>query len=211
MVRRFLRDGWRVSACARSSPEPSISAGAGCSENRIFFSNCDVADPEAVEGFVSAAVKKFGAPDLLINNAAIINRCAPLWEQSDEEISQILDVNVRGMISVIRCFLPVMAGRGSGIIVNFSSGWGRSTSPEVAPYCATKYAVEGLSAALAQELPAGMAAVALNPGIIDTAMLRECLGAGAGAYEDAETWAGRAVPFLAALDVCCNGKALTVD
>ena len=75
------------------------------------------------------------------------------------------------------------------MIVNFSSGWGRSTSAEVAPYCATKWAIEGLSQALAQELPKGMACVALNPGIIDTEMLRSCFGESAASYPDAAEWA----------------------
>src|SRR5262249_21389378 len=75
-----------------------------------------------------------------------------------------------------------MIRRGAGVIVNFSSGWGRSTAAEVAPYCASKWAIEGLTRALAQELPAGVAAVPLNPGIIDTDMLRSCVGGDAGGY-----------------------------
>ena len=70
----------------------------------------------------------------------------------------------------------------SGVIVNFSSGWGRSTDAEVAPYCATKWAIEGLTQAFAQELPSGMAAVALNPGIINTDMLQSCFGGSASGY-----------------------------
>jgi NAD(P)-dependent dehydrogenase (short-subunit alcohol dehydrogenase family) len=102
-----------------------------------------------------------------------------------------------------------MLARGSGVIVNFSSGWGRSTSPEVAPYCATKYAVEGLTLALAQELPAGMCAVPLNPGIINTDMLQSCFGADAGSYPTPEKWAQKAVPFLLNLGPKDNGKSLT--
>ncbi|MBV9125505.1 MAG: SDR family NAD(P)-dependent oxidoreductase, partial [Planctomycetes bacterium] len=97
-----------------------------------------------------------------------------------------------------------------GVIVNFSSGWGRSTSAEVAPYCATKWAIEGLTKALAEELPPGMAAVPLNPGIIDTAMLRECFGADAAHYPRAEDWSRQAVPFLLRLGPGDNGKSLTV-
>jgi NAD(P)-dependent dehydrogenase (short-subunit alcohol dehydrogenase family) len=101
-----------------------------------------------------------------------------------------------------------MVERNHGVIVNFSSGWGRSTSPEVAPYCATKWAIEGLSQALAQELPEGMAAVAFNPGIIDTDMLRTAWGDGAGSYPKAEEWAGRVVPYLLSLGPAENGRPL---
>jgi NAD(P)-dependent dehydrogenase (short-subunit alcohol dehydrogenase family) len=102
-----------------------------------------------------------------------------------------------------------MVARRRGVIVNFSSGWGRSVSPEVAPYCATKYAIEGLTLALAEELPEGMAAVPLNPGIINTDMLQSCFGAEAGRYPTPERWAKTAVPFLLGLGAKDNGKSLT--
>jgi NAD(P)-dependent dehydrogenase (short-subunit alcohol dehydrogenase family) len=95
------------------------------------------------------------------------------------------------------------------VVVNFSSGWGRSADAEVAPYCATKWAIEGLTQALAQELPSGMAAVALNPGIIDTDMLRSCFGGSARSYPTADEWAQRAVPFLLSLGSAQNGQPLT--
>ena len=98
----------------------------------------------------------------------------------------------------------------TGVIVNFSSTWGRSTSAKVAPYCASKWAVEGLTRALADEMPPGMAAVPLNPGIIDTDMLRCCFGDSASAYPSAPQWAKRAVPFLLQLGPRDNGQALTV-
>ena len=96
------------------------------------------------------------------------------------------------------------------MIVNLSSGWGRSTSPEVALYCASKWAIEGLTRALAQELPAGLAAVPVNPGIIDTDMLRSCFGESSSGYPGAEEWARSAVPFFLGLGPADNGKPLTV-
>ena len=94
-------------------------------------------------------------------------------------------------------------------MINLSSGWGRSTSPEVAPYCATKWAIEGLSQAMAQELPASIAVAAMNPGIINTEMLQSCFSEDAANFEDATQWAKRAGPFLAKLDASVNGKPLT--
>ena len=104
-----------------------------------------------------------------------------------------------------------MIKRGSGVIVNLSSGWGRSTDAEVAPYCATKWAIEGLTQALAQELPPGVAAIALNPGVIDTDMLRSCFGGSASSYPSPQQWAKRAVPFLLKLGPKDNGQPLTVS
>jgi NAD(P)-dependent dehydrogenase (short-subunit alcohol dehydrogenase family) len=138
-----------------------------------------------------------------------VNENAPLWEVPPGEFSSVIDVNIKGVFHVIRAFAPAMIERQSGVIVNFSSGWGRSTSPEVAPYCATKWAIEGLTRALAEELPPGMAAIPLNPGIINTQMLQSCFGAGAASYPSPEEWAKKAVPFLLNLGPDGNGEPLT--
>ena len=204
----FVREGWRVSGCARSAEGLEALRDEMGGDSTLV--PCDVADDSSVEAFARSVIEAEGAPDLLVNNAAIINRNAPLWELTAEEFSDIVDINLKGVVSCIRHFTPAMIERGTGIIINLSSGWGRTTSPEVASYCATKFAVEGLSASMAQELPAGLATAALNPGIIDTDLLRICWSEGAGSYEDADSWARRAVPYLAGLDASCNGRRLTV-
>lgn len=174
-----------------------------------FFSPVDVADDHQAEQFCRDAYEATGAPDLLLNNAAIVNEPAPLWKIAAEEFNQITAININGTANMIRHAVPMMIERGKGIIVNLSSGWGRSTSPEVAPYCASKWAIEGLTQALAQELPRGLAAMALNPGVINTRMLQTCWGEHAGSYENAETWATSAAPFLLSLKPSQNGQALT--
>lgn len=174
------------------------------------FHRVDVASDAAVRRWAERVLAEAGPPDLLINNAAVVNANAVLWKISAEEFQRVLDVNVQGIANVVRHFVPPMVRRKRGVIVNFSSGWGRSTSPEVAPYCASKYAVEGLTQALAQELPAGMAAVPLNPGIIDTDMLRSCFGRDAGKYPPPADWARRAVPFILKLGAEDNGRSLSV-
>jgi NAD(P)-dependent dehydrogenase (short-subunit alcohol dehydrogenase family) len=207
LAAEFICLGWTVAGCGRSEERiASMSKSYGVPH---YFAACDVTDAGAVEAFAMEAIQRTGAPHLLLNNAALINANARLWEVPVEEFHRVIAANVEGPFHVIRAFVPVMIKAGRGVIVNFSSGWGRSTSPEVAPYCASKYAVEGLTASLAQELPRGMAAVALNPGIIDTEMLRSCFGAGAGAYPNPEKWARTAVPFLIKLGAKDNGGALT--
>src|SRR5207248_8374175 len=111
----------------------------------------DVSDDGAVPQWAMAVVGDEGPPDLLLNNAALVNANAPLWQVPADEFSRVIDVNIKGVYYVLRHFLPAMIERQKGVIVNFSSGWGRSTSPEVAAYCATKYAIEGLTQALAEE------------------------------------------------------------
>jgi NAD(P)-dependent dehydrogenase (short-subunit alcohol dehydrogenase family) len=173
------------------------------------FEVVDVRDDAQVREW-AARVLDAGVPDLVVNNAGLINRNACLWEVPADEIDDVIDVNLRGVIHVIRHFLPAMIKRGSGVMVNMSSGWGRSVAAEVAPYCATKWAIEGLTRALAEELPAGLAAVPLNPGVIHTRMLESCFGSHAASYETPAQWAQRAVPMLLDLDRRHNGQALTV-
>jgi NAD(P)-dependent dehydrogenase (short-subunit alcohol dehydrogenase family) len=174
------------------------------------FRRVDVAVETEVRRWAEEAIKLHGPPDLLINNAAVINQNAPLWMIGGPEFSRVIDVNIKGVANVIRHFVPAMIKSGRGVIVNFSSGWGRSVDAEVAPYCATKFAIEGLTRALALELPASLAAVALNPGVIDTAMLQSCFGGSASGYEAPAQWAQRAVPFILKLNRSDNGLSPTV-
>lgn len=207
MAQGFAALGHRVSGCARSADAIDSLGEELNSPHR--FEVVDVSNPGAVDKWAKSVLSDSGPPDLLINSAALINSSAPLWEVSAEEFSTVIDVNLKGVANVIRSFLPSMLEARQGVIVNFSSGWGRSTSPDVAPYCATKWGIEGMTKALAQELPTGLAAVAFNPGIIDTEMLRSCFGGGASHYPNPEEWAQSAVPFLDALGPSANGTSLT--
>lgn len=208
MTAKFIELGHRVVGCGRSTRAIDELRNEFVKPNR--FDAVDVADDAVVAQWAKSVLTECGPPDLLCNNAALINKAARLWEVSAEEFSNVVDVNIKGVANIIRHFVPAMIERGSGVIVNFSSGWGRSTSPEVAPYCATKWAIEGLSRALAEELPKGMAAIPLNPGIINTEMLQTVWGESAGDYGDATRWAESAVPFLLELGPKDNGEPLVV-
>ncbi len=208
LARFFASQGDRVIGCSRSAEKMrSLAAELGAEHD---FSALDVSDDAAVREWAGRVVRQYGAPDLLINNAAVIAANAPLWEVPAADFDRVIDVNIKGVASVLRYFLPPMIARRKGVVANFSSGWGRSTSPEVAAYCASKWAIEGLTQSLAQELPRGMAAVAVNPGIIDTEMLQSCFGAGASQYPDASEWIRAAGPFFAGLTAAHNGRSLTV-
>lgn len=211
LVPRFIADGHTVIGCGRSkSHVAELNEKHACVDSRASFEVVDVCDESAVRAWAAAVHSRFGPVELLINNAAVMNRPARLWEIPAKEFDTLIDVNIKGIANVVRAFVPEMVKQKSGVIVNLSSGWGRSTSPQVAPYCASKFAVEGLTLALAQELPAGMAAVPLNPGVIDTDMLRQCWAEGASSYPKADCWAERAAPFLLNLRASDNGKSLTV-
>ena len=208
LVDELIRLGHRIVGCARSKERmAAMQREYGAPHD---FTAVDVVSLEQVKSWAARILQTHGPPDLLINNAALINRTAPLWQVDPAEFSAVIDVNIKGLAHTIYCFAPAMVARGTGVIVNLSSGWGRSTDAGVAPYCATKWAVEGLTQALAQELPKGMSAVPLNPGIIDTEMLRSCFGESAASYPSAAVWARRAAPFLLKLGPSDNGRPLTV-
>jgi NAD(P)-dependent dehydrogenase (short-subunit alcohol dehydrogenase family) len=208
MTEAFIEGGHTVWGCARSVA--SLAALRERYGAPHHFEQVDVADDAQVRRWAEAALNELGGVDLVINNAALINRNAPLWLIDPAEFSALVHVNIKDTFHVIRHFAPSMVERASGVIVNFSSGWGRTVSAEVAPYCATKWAIEGLSQAMAEEVPEGMAVVTLNPGIIDTQMLRSTFGEGAGSYPNADDWAKRAVPFILQIGPKDNGRPLTV-
>ncbi|WP_377477232.1 MAG: SDR family NAD(P)-dependent oxidoreductase [Microcoleus anatoxicus] len=208
MTEKFIDLGHTVLGCARS-PEAveKLTQKYSTPHN---FTCLDVAVDAQVKNWAAEILADYSPPDLLINNAGVINHLAPLWDVSSEEFSQVIDVNIKGVANVIRHFVPAIIAQKSGIVVNFTSGWGRSTSPEVAPYCASKWAIEGLTKALAQELPLGMAAIPLNPGIIHTDMLEICFGEDAANYTPVKDWVQKAVPFLLKFKPTDNGVSMTV-
>ena len=209
MAREFVAQGHYVAGCSRDKKK-LLSLAKDLGDSSI-FSQVNVADDFSVQEWAVNVIQELGAPDLLINNAAVINKNQFLWDLRAEEFSEVIDVNIKGVANVIRHFVKPMAKAGRGIIVNFSSGWGRSASPEVAPYCATKWAIEGMTQSLALELPEGLAAVPLNPGVINTDMLRSCFGPSAADFPSADEWATIAVPFLLQLSSKNNGQSMTVS
>jgi NAD(P)-dependent dehydrogenase (short-subunit alcohol dehydrogenase family) len=208
MTEGFIELGHTVLGCARS--EAAVEKFKQQFGSPHDFTALDVANEEQVKTWAERLLSDYGSPDLLINNAAMINELAPLWEIPSEDFSRLIDVNIKGVANVIRHFVPAMIEKGSGIIVNLSSGWGRSTSPQVSSYCASKWAIEGMTRSLAQELPNGMAAIPLSPGIIHTDMLEICYGEDAANYTSIKDWVEKAVPFLLQLSPSDNGMPLTV-
>ena len=208
LTEEFARLGHTVIACGRSAdPVAALQSALGQPHD---IAAVDVIDDRAVADWAKRTLAAHGAPDLLINNAAIINRNSRLVDVPAAEFDAVIDINIKGVANVKRHFAPAMIERNHGVIVNLSSGWGRSTSPDVAPYCATKWAIEGLSKAMADELPSGMACVPLSPGVVNTEMLQSCFGGGADTARKPDAFAKVAAPFLLALGPKDNGQSLTV-
>lgn len=172
---------------------------SGCSSSTV-----DVRSAAAVNAWAQAV----GEVDLLLNNAGVALPPEFLWKVEPADFARVVETNLIGVFLVARAFLPGMLRRGTGIIANFTSDWGRTVSPLYAAYCASKWGVEGLTRALAEELPAGVAAVLVDPGDVDTDMLRQALGEEASAAPGAAEWATRAAPRLLALGPDVNGQTV---
>ena len=204
LVEQLTVQKHRVAGCSRSA-QAMRELGADPT-----FRSVDVRDGEAVEVWARDLQEIGLVPDLVIANAGLLNRRRPLWEISAEEFDQVIDVNVKVAANTARAFLPSMIEQKSGTFVALSSGWGRSTSAEVAPYCASKFAVEGLIGALAQELPEGISAVALSPGVVHTSMLARAFGEEeASLAVEPQQWASQAIEFLLALGPAENGQSVS--
>jgi len=210
MLERFSEyDNWIVAGCSRSEKE--IIKLRTIFDQRHDFEVVDVSNADSVLRWSEKLLERYNlAPNLLINNAGIINTAAPLWEISPQEFDTVIKVNICGVANVIRAFVPGMIKHKKGILINMSSGWGREPAKNLAPYCASKFAVEGLTQSLALELPKGLAAVALDPReSINTPMLQKGVPEAVSTSPTPAQWSKVAVPYILSIGEQDNGKSLT--
>jgi len=139
---------------------------------------CDIADAEQVNGMMNKVLTDFGRIDILINNAGIGMR-KPFVDTPVETIEAILRTNYLGAVYCTHAALPAMIARGSGHIVNISSGAGKIGTLNMAGYCASKFAMNGWSESLYHELmPLGVNVSLICPGPVSTQFSHE--------FEDSE-------------------------
>jgi len=169
----LARAGHRVFATMRN-PEgaPELAATARSESLPISVSAMDVNSDESVRGAVGAIVARNGPLDVLVNNAGIERR-GSVEELDLSEFRAVMETNYFGAIRCIQAVLPGMRERGSGLIINVASVAGHISSSPLGPYAASKFALEAISEALAQEVtPLGIRVAIVEPGIIDTDMAR---------------------------------------
>ncbi|MET8829018.1 SDR family NAD(P)-dependent oxidoreductase [Streptomyces sp. NPDC004610] len=138
---------------------------------RVFAVALDVTDHDSIPAAVDAAVTRFGGIDVLVNNAGR-GLLGALEEITDAEARSLFDLNVFGLINVTRAVLPVMRKQGSGRLVHIGSRSGFEGEPGVSLYCASKFAVAGISEALSVEMaPFGIQSMVVEPGVFRTDFL----------------------------------------
>lgn len=167
LTRAALETGARVLATARRPEQlDALIAGFG---DRARTAALDVTDPAAARAAVEAAVEAFGTLDVVVNNAGYANS-APIEEMSEDDFRAQIEANFFGVVNVTRAALPVLRRQRSGVFVQFSSVGGRvGGTPGVSAYQAAKFAVEGFSEVLANEVaPFGVKVIIVEPGAFRT-------------------------------------------
>ncbi|PGO36076.1 short-chain dehydrogenase [Bacillus thuringiensis] len=208
MVNRFHELGWNIYGCGRSKDK--IEELKKQYSKIHDFQVIDISDSQQVNNWANYILNRHKAPNLIINNASIVNQNAQLWKITAQEFENVMNVNVNGVVNVIRAFVPAMVVRKEGIIINMSSSWGREGEAELAPYCASKFAIEGITKSMALELPYGMAVVALDPGgSISTPMLKSCAPQYINESPTPETWSHKAIQYILNITIDKNGDSLT--
>ena len=159
LATQALERGYRVVVTARKPDEVEALAAKG----EALVLKLDVTDQNQIDTAIKAAEKQFGGIDVLVNNAGI-GYFAAVEESEEKEVRRMFEINVFGMGRVIQAALPGMRRRRKGFIVNISSVAGLRSFPSLGYYDATKFAVEGLSEALWQEVePLGIKVMLVEP------------------------------------------------
>ncbi len=170
IARRLARAGARV-AVADLNEEAALAAASGVGAN-AFAVRLDVTSDESVQSAVAAIVQQTGRIDVWVNNAGIAGRTAPVWEQTDEDWSRIVALNLTGVFYCCRAVLPHMRGRRYGRIVNIASIAGKEGNPNMSGYSATKAGVIGLTKSIAKEVATdGICVNAVAPAVVRTKIL----------------------------------------
>lgn len=163
--------GFSVAICSSSdavfSVEKRISGiGGFCSAHVV-----DVRVESQVKGFVEAVLREFGGVDVLVNNAGYCHGMALAEQIPVDEYKACMETNVDSVFFFMRHLLPAMRKEGSGIVINISSGAGRKGYPRLSVYSASKFAVQGISEAVAREVEGtGLRCISVLPGGINTGM-----------------------------------------
>ena len=175
IARRLTRDGLRVALAdvdvetARREADALQAAGAEALAVRT-----DVTDPAGVEAMVGTVLERWGHLDVLVNNAGIAGRSAPVQDLRLEEWQQVIAVDLTGVFLCCQAAVRAMLPRASGRIVNIASIAGKEGNPNLAAYSAAKAGVIGLTKALGKELAqSGILVNAVTPAVIDTDILRQ--------------------------------------
>jgi short-subunit dehydrogenase len=197
MAREFAREGARLVLCARDEQELDQARldleklGA-----EVMVVPCDVTNRQDVNAMIAAVNNRFGAVDVLVNNAGVI-QVGPLEVMTPEDFELAMQAHFWGPLNTILAVLPSMRQRRTGRIVNISSIGGKVSVPHLVPYSASKFALVGLSKGLRAELMKdGIKVTTVCPGLMRTGSPRNADFKGKHQYEYAWFSISDALPLL---------------
>jgi NAD(P)-dependent dehydrogenase (short-subunit alcohol dehydrogenase family) len=152
MAREFAREGARLAICARDAAELARARDElQLNGAEVFDVICDLRDQSQVDRMIDDVLTRFGRIDVLINNAGVI-QVGPLEAQTQEDFENAMAIHFWAPFYAVQAVLPQMRRQGEGRIVNIASIGGKVAVPHLAPYCASKFALVGLSQAWRGEL-----------------------------------------------------------
>lgn len=167
---KFSEEGSKVVVTYNKGKERGKEVLEKCKENtEAILVHLDVTDRDSIKAAVDKIIEEFGRIDILVNNAGI-SISGTLDEISFEDIEAQLDVNLKGLIETTKITLPYLKKAKKGMIINISSGLGKTGSSEVSIYCATKFGVRGFTQSIAEELSPDVNVYVVNPGMTATPM-----------------------------------------
>lgn len=172
LVKQLLKKGYKVAATSRNVD--ALKKAVGCSDFIFLPIQMDLVNEESVSKGIETIVKKYGFIDVVVNNAGY-GQAGTIEELSDQEARKNFDVNVFGSLNILRKVMPYLRSKKSGHIFNISSVGGFiGNFPSFGVYCATKYALVGLTEALSAETKSfGITATVVYPGYFRTNFLDE--------------------------------------
>jgi len=189
LAQAVLARGWNATVTARNSRDLEHLA-ANSEHQGCLIQGLDVTDADQIHEVVSRAEEKFGAIDVLVNNAGFGYRAA-VEEAADKDLRDLFETNFFGLVRLTQAVLPKMRARKRGYIVNVSSVAGRMAQAGNGLYSASKFAVEGMSDGLRKELhPLGIRVMLVEPGPFRTDFAGRSLRQSADPIEDYAATAG---------------------
>jgi NAD(P)-dependent dehydrogenase (short-subunit alcohol dehydrogenase family) len=217
LAREFAREGARLVICARDEDELERARldleGRGA---EVMTHRCDVTNREDVLRMMAAIETRFGDVDVLVNDAGVI-QVGPIEVMTRADFENAMNVHFWAPLNTMMAVLPRMRARKSGRIVNISSIGGKLSVPHLVPYCASKFALVGLSRGMRTELlKDNVMVTTVCPGLMRTGSPRNASFKGKNRYEYAWFSIGDAMPLISVsaeraareiVDACRSGRA----
>lgn len=184
LAREYLKLGHQVFGCGRTDKK---SIGA------MHYSSVDLANSAQVSAWLTEVIYVNGRIDLCVNCAGSLSFGKMFWEYDADETRSMIQINVIGLINLMRLVIPQMQQQGYGRFITMASNPAGYPLQGLGLYAMCKTAVEKIIKVVGEELPAQVIAVALYPGLINTPMLQKSIGTDAAeVYQRPEQWAQEA-------------------